>query len=98
MKYQQGDVVIQKVKKVKGKKLNHLILAEGEATGHSHQIVNGLACLYASGNDMFLKVLSETAKLKHEEHKEINIPKGDYQVGIIREKDPFENEIRQVRD
>lgn len=100
MKYQQGDVIIRKISRIPDsvEKQNHLILAKGEATGHKHEIISGLAVLYASGNDMFFKILSESAKLRHEEHKEINIPKGNYQVGIIREYDHFEEETKKVVD
>ncbi len=97
--YQQGDVLIEKVDyKIKGKKLNHLTLAEGEATGHHHSIVEGLGQLIMMDKIMHLQIFSETAKLQHQEHKEIIIPKGDYKINIVREYDPFEDEIRKVRD
>ena len=38
---QQGDVLIKKVESIKGKKLNHLTLAQGESTGHHHTINTG---------------------------------------------------------
>jgi hypothetical protein len=99
-KLQQGDVILIKVNcdLRQGKKLNHLILAEGEATGHSHQIVSGIATLIAVGNKTILHVLSDYAKLDHEEHKEINVPKGKWEVKKVREYDHFEEEIRQVID
>ena len=74
MKIQQGDVILKKTNQsIKGgKKLNHLILAEGEATGHNHRIVEGIARLIVlQGNDkgkMILEVLSDYAKLRHQEH------------------------------
>lgn len=96
---QQGDVLIfAKDEKVKGKKLKHLTLAEGEATGHHHTIYSGVACLLASEDAMNLKVESETALLKHQEHKEFDIPQGDYEIRIVREYDHFEEEVREVRD
>lgn len=104
MKLQQGDVILNKTtQSIKaGKKLNHLILAEGEATGHNHQIVSGVAQLIAlQGNDegkMILNVISDYAKLKHQEHKEIDVPKGKWEIGIVREYDHFDEEARQVTD
>lgn len=98
-KLQQGDVIIRKVDyAVEGEKLDHLVLAEGEATGHSHQITEGLGQLIMMDKIMHLQIFSETAKLRHEEHNEVIIPKGDYKIGIVREYDPFEDEIRQVKD
>jgi len=99
MKYQQGDVIIKTVDyEIKGEKLDHLTLAEGEVTGHSHRIVEGLGQLIMMDKMMHLQIFSETAKLKHEEHNEIILPKGNYSVRIVREYDPFEKEIRQVQD
>lgn len=99
MYYQQGDVLIKKVDyKVKGRKLNHLKLAEGEATGHHHSITQGLGQLIMMDNIMHLQVFSDSAKLKHQEHKEIDIPKGDYRIDIVREYDPFNERIREVLD
>lgn len=95
---QQGDLLIKKVLTIKGKKLNHLTLAKGEATGHSHTITEGQAELYEKNGTLFLRVNSETAKLTHQEHKEINIPAGDYEINIVKEYDHFEEELRNVRD
>jgi hypothetical protein len=99
VKLQQGDVLLNSVDyEIKGKKLDHLILAEGEATGHHHQIVSGLGQLIMMDKIMHLQVFSETALLKHEEHKPIVIPKGNWKINTVREYDPFENEIRRVQD
>ena len=99
MYYQQGDVLITKVNyEIKGKKLKHLILAEGEQTGHSHRIVQGLGQLVMMDKMLHLQIFSETALLEHQEHGKIEISKGDYKIEIVREYDPFEEEIRQVRD
>ena len=88
MKYRHGDVILKKVDKVKGKKLSHLILAEGEVTGHAHRITQGDAELYEENGTLFLHVDSETALLTHEEHKAIELPKGDYEIIIQREYTP----------
>ncbi len=96
--FQQGDVVLMKVLEIKGKKLNHLTLARGEATGHHHTITEGDAELYEDEETMFLKIISEKATLTHQEHKKIVLPKGDYKIGIVREFDHYEQEARNVRD
>lgn len=84
--YRHGDVIIKKVSKILGKKLNHLILAEGESTGHKHQVV-GDAELYEENGVLYLHV-EEESKVVHEEHKEIILPKGDYEITIQREYTP----------
>lgn len=95
---QQGDVIIKKVSEVKGKKLKHLTLALGEATGHHHTIVEGDAELYEDNGKLFLRVNSETAVLGHQEHKAVEIPQGEYEIGIVREYDHFLEESRKVVD
>lgn len=95
---QQGDVIIKKVLKVKGKKLDHLTLAVGEATGHHHTITEGEAELYEENGVLYLHVESESAILTHQEHKSITIEKGDYEIGIIREYDHFAEESKRVSD
>jgi len=95
---QQGDVLIEKVDMVKGKKLNHKTLAYGEVTGHHHTITKGDAELYEDNGNLYLRVLSDIAELTHQEHATITIPKGDFVIKRVREFDHFENEARQVRD
>ena len=85
----QGDVIlIPTTANIDGTKLPHLTLAEGEVTGHRHQIINGEAELYERDGVLYLKVLSPTAKLSHEEHHAIDIPKGEWQIRIQREYEP----------
>lgn len=84
----QGDVIITAAKEIKGEKLSHLTLAEGEVTGHSHRISDGVAELYEKDGTLYLKVFSETALLTHEEHEKITIPQGNWLVQIQREYEP----------
>jgi hypothetical protein len=91
--YRQGDVSIMatsRIPKRARKVCGELVLARGEVTGHAHQIVEGQAFLYRLATGMlYLRVLSEFAKLYHEEHEDILLPKGDYEVRRQREFDPF---------
>lgn len=100
--YRQGDVIIKVIDaetKGEAKLLPHLTLAEGEATGHRHRITKGMAELYQlTVGIMYLKVLSEFATLYHEEHEEIELPKGDYEVLIEREYDWVEGLEKKVID
>jgi len=95
---QQGDVILKRCSGVKGKKLNHLVLAEGEHTGHKHQIIEGDAEIYDDNGTFYLRVVSEQAILAHEEHAHQVIEQGDYQIGIVQEYDHFAEEARNVAD
>jgi hypothetical protein len=85
----QGDVlIIPSDTAASGNKLPHLTLAEGEVTGHRHQISNGEAELYERDGILYLKVLSPTAILTHEEHAQVTIPQGNWEIRIQREYSP----------
>ena len=84
----QGDVILLPVQQVDGQKKLDLILAEGEVTGHKHRISEGQAELYEQDGSLYLRVLSETALLTHEEHQAISIPQGNWVVKIQREYEP----------
>lgn len=85
----QGDVLIIPQKTlIRGAKLPHLTLAEGEVTRHRHRISDGEAELLDRDGVLYLRVLSPTAILTHEEHAEIEIPKGNWEIRIQREYSP----------
>ncbi|MCH8055611.1 MAG: hypothetical protein IH857_05605 [Deltaproteobacteria bacterium] len=103
--YRQGDVSIiavkglpGKVKRVKGEP----VLARGEVTGHTHRMIEGKVRLYQLAGLLYLKVLSEFAKLYHEEHEDVVLPRGDYQIRQQREFDwastPRSGRLRYVAD
>lgn len=97
--YRHGDVLVAKVKAIpeKAVKRPHLVLAEGELTGHSHRVLEaGSAELYQAGAEMYLRVLADGATLIHQEHGPIVLPRGEYRVWRQREYSPAE--IRVVRD
>lgn len=102
--YRQGDVLITPLNSnysatKDDKVVSSGVLAYGEVTGHAHRIVKGQAELYQTiAGLMFLKVLSEFATLGHEEHEDINLPMGDYEVKQQREFDWFTEEVRRVAD
>jgi hypothetical protein len=84
----QGDVILIPTEQTQGKLLTHLTLAEGEVTGHKHRISEGQAELYQTNDTLYLKILSKTATLSHEEHQTIFIPGGNWMVRIQREYEP----------
>lgn len=88
----QGDVLLlpQSIDKswrrpTAENKLPHLVLAEGERTGHRHRIEDGKADLYRIHDQLFLKVYSDSALLVHDEHESVEIPEGTWQIRIQRE-------------
>jgi len=79
------------------KKLDHKRLAEGEATGHFHAATAKSASLYEDGDKIVLDAPRGT-KVTHQQHGTVAIPPGEYDRLIVQEFDPFEEEIRSVRD
>jgi len=94
--YRQGEVEIFKTKKVKGKMLPHKVIAEGETTGHKHEII-GEAELYEKNGVLYLSA-KEEVEIIHPEHKAIRLPKGNYQIEFQREYEIGEEEYKRVRD
>ena len=93
--YQQGDVLLKAVDKTpKGAKaVKTNLLWKGQ--NHHHR-VKGKFKIKKYESTLFL--VSEGATLFHEEHKDINIPKGTYALDIVQEYDHFLEESRAVID
>lgn len=79
------------------KKLNHKRLAEGEVTGHVHEATAKSATLYDDSGSIVLDAPRGTS-VTHQEHKTVKVPPGQYDRLIVQEYDPWEKEIRDVRD
>lgn len=101
--YRQGDVLIVSAKipaKVSAVPFDArgIVLAEGEATGHAHTIVDeSVEFLTTETEERFLRVLAEGGVLlTHQEHPSVLIPPGEYQVVGQREYSP--EMIRRVAD
>ncbi|MBD2452181.1 hypothetical protein H6G76_34780 [Nostoc sp. FACHB-152] len=89
----QGDVLLIPTQEItqeiiQAEALPHLILAQGEVTGHKHQIVNEKAELYQVHSTVYLRVFSQTALLMHEEHNAIHVPQGTWEIKIQRDYEP----------
>ena len=104
MLYQQGDVLIETVETIPEgvmaveRQGGRHILAEGEATGHAHAVLDKSVSLFEnSAKELFLSA-SKKFTVTHEEHKNVTIPKGDYKIRRVKEYDHFEEEARVVRD
>jgi hypothetical protein len=89
---------MSKKAKISRKKLDHLVVAEGEHTGHKHQLTGGT--LFMEENNMFVEN-NEEVEIKHEEHNPFVIPPsptGEYQIGGVVEYDHLLEESRKVAD
>lgn len=99
-----------KGKKIEGNR-NYNVLALGEVTGHAHVIEKENSSLFKNDEDVlfldvtlptFLKHLnintfSELPQNEHP-HAPIEILPGKYKVCIVKQYDPWEKEIKNVRD
>lgn len=103
----QGDIYFRSVDKVptKGtKKKNDRILAYGEVTGHSHQIVSPalseLEMVTDENGDIFVRSTGEEIKVGHDEHNIVTLPANKWIcISRQREFDPLaENRQRRVLD
>lgn len=109
---QQGDILLKRISKLpKGaKKIPGKVLQLGEVTGHKHQF-DGNAAVEIWVDPQFagketsitpdegkFVIVGDTAYLKHEEHKPVEVPPGVYQVDIVREFDYDAMEARRVVD
>lgn len=103
MLLQQGDVLLKSVKKIPAgtKKVKRQergwVLAEGEVTGHAHVIDEDIDLILDEAGTMFMSN-DAPVTIKHEEHKHITVPAGNWEIGIVKEYDHFAEESRRVQD
>lgn len=100
--WRHGDVLIRAVNAIPAdaEQQATAVLMRGEITGHSHRIeVPDTAEVWECGGVLFVKVVADTARVIHEEHKPITLPRGLYRVWQQREYTPSAPKmIRTVRD
>jgi hypothetical protein len=102
--YQQGDVLLKQRKRfpANAKKLKPKargwVVAEGEATGHAHVLDVPDVEMREDANGIIWVKVNAPSEIRHEEHDAQVIAPGVYEVGIVREVDPFTEEIREVMD
>ncbi|HSS21301.1 MAG TPA: hypothetical protein VLL54_14600 [Pyrinomonadaceae bacterium] len=97
--FQQGDVTIKPINAIPAgaAESGSKVLAEGEATGHKHVAVADDVRLFVHDGTLFMSAPNGTSVV-HEEHRVIEIPPGEYQIGIVREYDHFAEVVRRVID
>src|SRR5438105_2504738 len=89
--WRHGDVMIATVNQFpkQVRRNPSTILVRGEITGHCHRIEDpNSAILWQGSNESFIEVIAESARLIHEEHRPITLPKGLYRVWQQREYTP----------
>ncbi|WP_320783768.1 hypothetical protein [Streptomyces sp. CRN 30] len=74
-----------------------LVLALGEVTGHAHAVVGpGRLIRESNGAGPMLLHVPEGARVVHEEHAAISLPKGWYRV--VRQREYVPGSVRIVAD
>jgi hypothetical protein len=97
--WRHGDVMIASVSDIPStaKLRPDVILARGEITGHMHRVESSSSAeLWELDGQVYIKVVADTARIVHEEHKPITLPQGLYRVWQQREYTP--EKIRPVYD
>ena len=101
--YQQGNVIFEPLSAMPAaaqpvpRGPRGIVLAEGEATGHAHVVLDEEARAFRDESDLLLS-LSREATVTHEEHGPITLPPGIYRVRRVREYDHFVEEAKPVQD
>src|SRR5216684_73852 len=97
--YRQGDVLLVPVEEVpegaKRVRPKRLVIAEGEVTGHVHELVGGKVELFEKAEVVFARIMS-APQLQHAEHATQTIEPGVYRV--VRQREYSPSEIRRVAD
>src|SRR3990167_3792517 len=89
--YRHGDVIFHEVERIEGKSIKHdgkFVVAIGEATGHSHQLLCEPSATILKGKRNFFEIEQE-AELIHQQHKTLKVQKGKYAQIQEREMDNF---------
>jgi hypothetical protein len=96
--FRQGDVLLVKIDSLPvGLRVKDKILAYGESTGHKHMFRSRQVQVFENDlHEQFVQTNQESTLL-HEEHEQIQIPKGSYKVVLQREFDII-SRVRQVLD
>ncbi len=97
--WRQGDVFITPIRSIPkdAQPRPSGVLVEGELTGHSHRVADPrTAEVFQDGDELFLRVVGDTATIVHQEHGPITLARGTYRVWGQREYSP--EAIRRVLD
>jgi len=93
----QGDLLIIAAEQIPqtAVRKNSRVLAEGEATGHKHELTGGL--VYEYQGELYFRVSEqEKVSLVHPEHKPVEFTSGEYKV--VKQREYVPNGWRNVQD
>ena len=105
MFYRHGDVLFEQVEVIPETHNPRTtddekngIVQRGESTGHAHVIedMTGVE-IFSNWRDRFLKA-EQAFTIRHEEHKSLTLPAGNYRIRIAREFDYLKRAARMVVD
>lgn len=99
--YRQGDIVIKPAKIPQdATPTKESVIAYGEVTGHAHRFAEDRGTIFEhpATRRRFLRVIPGGLRITHEEHEDIPLPPGDYELIQQREYDWFSEEVRRVAD
>ena len=97
--WRHGDVLIGTIAAIPegARRRDTTVLMRGEITGHAHRIETAKSAeVWEYAGQLFVKVVDDVARVVHEEHKPITLPRGTYRVWQQREYTPAA--IRRVVD
>lgn len=97
--YRQGDIVLVKVERIPvgATRQRECVLAEGEATGHRHEILEEAMLSVDSGGIKYVEVYGESAILVHQEHGPITLL-GPAYYKVIQQREYEPSGVRHVAD
>ncbi len=105
MFYRHGDILFEQVEAIPEMHNPRTtddekngIVQRGESTGHAHVIedMTGVE-IFSDWRDRFLKA-EQAFTIRHEEHKPLKLPAGNYRIRIAREFDYLRQAARMVVD
>ena len=73
------------------------VLAYGEVTGHMHVLVSGTD-VWEDETGVKKFTIEQPDTVRHEEHKPVELPAGEYLSDTVLERDHFADETRRVQD
>ena len=79
------------------KKLERPVLAEGETTGHAHQVMAEVDVFETDEQTRIFETASP-CEIEHEEHGPVLIPAKEWESGQALEYDHYAEEARRVQD
>src|SRR5437899_5066162 len=104
LQFRQGDVFVVAVESIpddatpEEREQGTIVLGDGKATGHKHQIESrDASSLRTKSGERYLRIRKHAVRLFHEEHSPVELPPGNYK--IVRQREYESGEwTRQVAD